>query len=852
MAKIDRFYIGQLDGQGQQNNVKPYAIPDDAFVRLNNAYIFRGRVTKRFGAKLLKGSLPPNPGYEQLQSRFRILLGVTDGFGAAVVRVPASLSGGNYTPYATPAIGQMFSIGDQIYTVNGLGTPATTLNTGVGSLTYDTSSGSANSGQVIVAGSTPATSIYFYPSIPVMGLATYEQPDINFDPLVAFDTRFAYQYTNTGFERLGDATWSGSDSQFFWWYNWRGANSNDTYLFVTNYVENDGIKYYSPNNSPLWNTITPIVNNTNRLLSSRIVIPFKDRLIALNTIEQDMSTVTPVAPSTSSRFSAVNTASSTGNFDQTVAVAPYGSGYAIGDIFIVGNTTFTINSTAASLQNMIVSSLPGLTSAPTAQFRFDTGRLVITGNFNNQNLPVYYFSVSLAGATSKTYVNRCRFSLNGNPTLVNGWVDQQPGLGGYIDAPTKEAIITAQFLKDRLIVYFEQSTWELVYTSNQVLPFVWQQINTELGAESTFSQVPFDKVVIGVGNVGIHACNGTNVDRIDDKIPDAIFEIHNANNGVERVYGIRDYYKETIYWTFPDQNRSSTFPYNNRVLVYNYKTGAWAFNDDSITTFGYFQSPLNIGLTWAQANIAWQDATYPWANAQLQARFKNVVAGNQEGFVFIINDDSNNSRSLQITDINPTSGAIVSVSHNLSEDDFIKITDCQGVSGVNDTIYKVQLVTDANNFTVSIPSGSGTYTGGGVITRVTPIDITTKQYNFYADQGRNAFISKVDFFVLKTNSGAFTVDYSTSSSSLSLLENSSSTGAILGTGQVETSPYALIPYEQSQERLWHPVYIQADGESIQMRFYLTDSQAVDSSISEAGFELYGFTIYATPTANRLQ
>ena len=52
--------------------------------------------------------------------------------------------------------------------------------------------------------------------------------------------------------------------------------------------------------------------------------------------------------------------------------------------------------------------------------------------------------------------------------------------GGYIDASTEEQIVSAEFIKDRLIVYFERSTWELAYTGNEVLPFVWQKINTEL------------------------------------------------------------------------------------------------------------------------------------------------------------------------------------------------------------------------------------------------------------------------------------------------------------------------------------------------------------------------------------
>ena len=116
----------------------------------------------------------------------------------------------------------------------------------------------------------------------------------------------------------------------------------------------------------------------------------------------------------------------------------------------------------------------------------------------------------------------------GSPLDSSAWRQDLAGSGNALDASTTEAIITVEFVKDRLIVFFERSTWELVYTGNQAYPFNWQQINTELGAESTFSIVPFDKICIGVGNVGIHACNGANVERIDEKIPDTVFDIHNV------------------------------------------------------------------------------------------------------------------------------------------------------------------------------------------------------------------------------------------------------------------------------------------------------------------------------------
>jgi hypothetical protein len=475
-------------------------------------------------------------------------------------------------------------------------------------------------------------------------------------------------------------------------------------------------------------------------------------------------------------------------------------------------------------------------------------------------------NTGVAPGTNSVHASRCRFSKNGDPSAADAFYEGIPGLGGYVDAPTREAIVTAQFLKDHLVVYFESSTWELVYTRNEVLPFVWQRINSELGAESTFSQVPFDKVVLGVGNVGIHACNGINVDRVDQKIPDAVFEIHNENNGIKRVAGIRDYYTEMVYWALPGLNRSSEFPFNNRVIAYNYRTGSWSINDDSITTFGYYQSSGTTGITWQESTDTWGQSTGTWGSAPLQAKFRNVLAGNQEGFVFIVDADCmRNSPALQITDMVAV-GDYVTVScinHNLvpgfsasglkTTGDYILIENAEGSTIVNDTIYAVDSVTDKDTLVIYEPDFTGTYSGGGVISRVSAVGITTKQYNFYVKQGFNFCVNKVDFLVDKTTDGEITVDYSVSSANLSMIEQGDLSGSITGTGVLETSPYGLIPLEASQERLWHPVYIDAEGECIQLDIYFAEAQLRTKAISvDSGFELHGLCFYASPTSSRLQ
>jgi len=200
--------------------------------------------------------------------------------------------------------------------------------------------------------------------------------------------------------------------------------------------------------------------------------------------------------------------------------------------------------------------------------------------------------------------------------------------------PTVTLLITTEFIKDRLIVYFERSTYELAWTGNDLVPFEWRQLNTELGSESTFSVVPFDQEVLAIGDTGVHSCNGSNVVRIDNKIPDTIFTIKNNLSSQARVAGIRDYFAEMVYWTYPADNEINDDVYPNKVLVFNYKNRSWAENDDSITAFGYFDGQPSF--TWDTLGGTWEQWVAPWNSGEPAQQVRQIIAGNQQGWVFNI------------------------------------------------------------------------------------------------------------------------------------------------------------------------------------------------------------------------
>lgn len=764
---FDRFLIAPIN-TGLQTDLRPWLIPDDAFKYMQNAYCFRGRVRKRFGSRYM-GTGWSSPAVQQLFSRFSINIGTTNGSGNFSGTVPGTKFG----------IGQMFSVGNEIFTVYQLGTPAVMLDTGAATVhTYNTSTGA-----VVINGAAAGTAVYFYPAQPVMGLTIYDSGPINNQPSYGFDTQFAYVFAGGFWSRSGTAIWHGGITNFFWTTNWQAITDDPPILFVSNFfaVNPDGVG--TATDDPIWyfdgTTWTPasgangfyfMPTPTGKpvgaprtgpfILTALIIVPFKNRLLLLNTIENDGTTP------------------------------------------------------------------PG----------------------NNVQ-----------------FVNRCRYSHNGSPFAQNAWYETNQidtdgipnGIadgGGYIDASTEERIVSAEFIKDRLIVYFERSTWELAYSGNEAQPFLWQKINTELGSESTFSVVPFDKVVLAIGNTGVHACNGANVERIDNKIPDEIFEIKNVGNSITQVAGIRDYYVEMVYWSFLDANFTGTFP--NQVLVYNYRDTSWSVNDDTITTFGYFEQ--QAAVTWAGLTQTWEELSSTWNSFTVESNPRQVIAGNQEGYVFIVDADmARNAAVLQINNI-VISGTGINVSitnHNLAVGDFISIEYASGITFPNgQIIFEVNAIVNANTININPATFTGTYTGGGVAARVSNIQVLSKQWNPYVKEGSNVYLARIDFGVQRTSDGEVTVDYYPSASELSMIEQGTQTGAIMGNNILETHPYdpILYPFEQVQDRLWHPIYFQSDGECIQIFIYLTPAQLINTATAWSDFQLEGMVLHTMSTSERLQ
>ena len=403
------------------------------------------------------------------------------------------------------------------------------------------------------------------------------------------------------------------------------------------------------------------------------------------------------------------------------------------------------------------------------------------------------------------FFNRCRFSaVNQSPVDSTTWRSDKFGLGGFIDAPTNEAIINATFVKNTLIVEFEQSTWQLRYIGEYGFPFVWERVSSDFGSESTFSAVLFDNHMLSVGDKGIISSNGVGAQRIDLDIPDTIFNFKNANNGVLRVWGVRDYQRELVFWNYANAQQSAapgvnlTFP--NQVLVYNYRNNTWAINDDSVTCWGTFQS--TSGITWASTDTFWGSNEIFWGDPASQSLFPLVVCGNQQGFITTYGKPSptnastvaaNDQQTLTIEAVtltaSPNNVVITSPNHNLQTGSVIYITSLQFAdpgtglpiaTSLNNTIYGIRVLT-ADTFQLRVwsvadqeyysdfpytPSAASyTYIGVGYITVFPRLSILTKDINIFQAAGLKTKLSYIDFLMEPVEDGAVTVNLCLNASS---------------------------------------------------------------------------------------
>jgi hypothetical protein len=457
------------------------------------------------------------------------------------------------------------------------------------------------------------------------------------------------------------------------------------------------------------------------------------------------------------------------------------------------------------------------------------------------------------------------------------WQDQT-GFGGFVSAGLDQPINTASSNEDVLIMGLSTLQVRFVYTGNDIIPFNFFVINSELGSSSTFSAVNTDQGVISRGSRGYTIAAQTTVQRIDIDIPDEVFEMALTNNGAERVCAQRDFINEWIYFTYSSNGPSNGISYNfpSKTLQFNYRDNSWGFFYENYTTYGQFIQ--KTGITWLTTGYSsWNAWTTPWNAGDETLLQPKVIAGNQQGFVLFRDEGTDESKSLTILGI--TGNTISSINHCLNTGDYITTTGALGTNAslINGQVFSIQVV-DNNSFTLNPDiSGMGiVYGGSGYIIRMYVPFITTKQFPTSWGLGRKTRLGIQQYLLTKTPNSQIqlliylSTDDDTAYNDGPILPNNLTLNDSLLYSTVlytcpESTNLGLTPMNvnlqqlnaldsagntsNGQQQIWHRVNTSLIGDTVQLGFTMSDAQMRDVNLLNqfAEIELHGIILDVSPS-----
>lgn len=258
-----------------------FILPADAYPTLENAYVWRERIKRKQAFQLL-GRL------RRVQTAQA--LGNADGGGAFSGNIIAIFSLETSAEIQAGSVVVTDAGAIHTFTDNSLGALVGSPS-GSGTINYTT-------GAITITGSTAGAALTinynYYPGLPVMGIRTRDLSPISTEMTVFFDTKYAYNFTASGFvEFIPGFTWSSAlpqaNSNFFWTTNYWISSTNIKLFWETNFsgTTGDPIRYTNGtgNGTGTWIDFAPLINPGIRLTQCLCILPFRGRLMVFNTLE---------------------------------------------------------------------------------------------------------------------------------------------------------------------------------------------------------------------------------------------------------------------------------------------------------------------------------------------------------------------------------------------------------------------------------------------------------------------------------------------------------------------------------------------------------------------------------------
>jgi hypothetical protein len=429
-----------------------------------------------------------------------------------------------------------------------------------------------------------------------------------------------------------------------------------------------------------------------------------------------------------------------------------------------------------------------------------------------------------------------------NPTL---WRTDIAGQGGFLDAPTGDIIQSAEFIRDVLVVFFTNSTWIFRFTGNNTDPFRWDKVNNTKSTNAPYGSVAYDERSTSIGNTGLIACDGVNVQRYDVPIID-YYETNFSEQFYSQAFSQR-YENLNQSWTMY-VSQSNNFPKvgniapgSDRALIYNFLENTWATYTWTrpMTALGLFYN--QAGETWADLNQAWETVDAPWYSYSNQNTAPILLAGDTTGHVWWM-DNSNTVVDEQLNnsdEIIAVGSGVANYTGTLAHFPVVSasLTITDGTETFVGDVYGGLIGNLGGTGTIVYSTGDFNITFHSVVPALTNItadyvsgisivpDIVTTRWNPLIEMGQKVQFCYIDIYYLKVsveplNPISVTLNF--------YVDNTDLTGA-----PTLSRPLTLDGSTQS-DSAFKRIYINIIGEFIRMEI----DPDVDSFMQFIGFILW--------------
>lgn len=742
---MEQIYIGNFPSRGLTKNPLPFNIDNNAFPTMFNFYSWRGRAKRKRGTALLgqlerQLSIAAVPNNYQVAS-FNLIAGAGNLISQYTLGSSSSITPGSISlVVGANTYTDLFMDGTLQGSPGGTGT----INYATGAITISGGGASAVTG-----------TFSYFPGLPVMGLRDLNLNDSLFPLLLAFDTTYAYQINQSGVPFFysvsyykgsnNPVTWSGTDSQLFWSTNYQGA------FWATNNKPGLHIRVITAITKAASAVVT-LNSVTGLVIGDFVWFNEVSGMVEINGLTGEITNVNSGANQITVNINSTGFSNYTsGGIVQTLTASTAGQdGIKWYDGDPTGGTGIPTGTGKGwvNFSPPLTASTVSIRNLPAALYYLVGALLIVPYKDRllffspyvqtSTGSPIQLQDVILWSWNGTAYYNTV---VPDNQTFdVSAYYVDQTGKGGWLAAGIQQPIVTVTNNEDVLLVGFSQRQTRLVYTGDDLNPFLLFNINAELGASSTFSAITLDRGGVTIGRRGIVLTTQQSSERIDLEIPDDVFQIQSLNSGLDRVNSVRDYFKEWIYFAYPVNNSAWKFP--TQTFLWNYRDQTWAVLYENFTAHGlYRQQTKNTWTSIGKKFKTWAQWREPWNSSSTSALFQTVVAGNPQGYVLLKGQGTGESVSGTITSFASDGGnvQITSINHCVALGDYLLITDV--ISTTTATITNISQATQA------VVTAVNTFTAG--------------QYVFISEVTGMTQINGKNVLIVSATGTSFTIDVDT-------------------------------------------------------------------------------------------